>query len=178
MSHLTLVFLATSLLFAPACRRVVPPGDTPAATSVEATAIARPLMELQSPRYDGNGLSGRVLVGSEEGALILDRRFVESSTLDIVAVLDCATAQPLEFLVADRFPPPSREEDLLQLAPGYWFGAEVDFPLFDEQLNGKPGPDCIDVTLTFHPKPPTPAVTITARVLRPPDVPDAGAALH
>ncbi|WP_147444558.1 hypothetical protein [Corallococcus sp. CA031C] len=98
--------------------------------------------------------------------------------MDIVAVLDCATTQPLEFLVADRFPPPPREEDLLKLEPGYWFGAEVDFPLFDELLNGKRGPDCVDITLTFHPEPPTPAVTTRVRAVRPPEVPDADGGLH
>ncbi|RKG95547.1 hypothetical protein D7V97_37010, partial [Corallococcus sp. CA053C] len=122
----------------------------------ETAPAARPLLEFQSPRYDGTALSGRILVGAEAGPLTLDRRLIENTSLEVAAVLDCATAQPVEFLVADRFPPPAREEDLLKLEPGYWFGAEVEFPLFDERLNGRRGPDCIDLTLTFHPKPPAP----------------------
>lgn len=169
MRHIVLASFVTALLSIPGCRRVVPPQDTP-----EATPAARPLIELQSPHYDGGALSGRILVGTEAGPLSLDRRIIENSSLEVTAVRDCATAQPVEFLVADRFPPPAREEDFLKLEPGYWFGAEVDFPLFDERLNGKRGPDCIDLTLTFHPKPPTPAATTTVRVTRIADQPDAG----
>ncbi|MCY1047460.1 hypothetical protein OV208_39545 [Corallococcus sp. bb12-1] len=168
-----LAALATSLMLTPGCRRIVPPQET----SVPA-APARPLIEFQSPHYDGKALAGRLLVGSEEGTLTLDRRLIENSSVEVVAVLDCATAQPVEFLVADRFPPPAREEDLLRLEPGYWFGTQVDFPLFDEQLNGKPGPDCIEITLSFIPKPPTPALTTTLRVSQIPAPPDAGQGPH
>ncbi|MFP2901602.1 hypothetical protein [Corallococcus sp. 4LFB] len=168
MTHTGRMFLATLLLLSPGCR-VVAPQPPPLTAST-----ARPLIEFQSPHYDGSTLSGRILVGAAEGAITVDRRLVENSSLEVTAVLDCATAQPVEFLVADRFPSPARAEDLLGLEPGYWFGADVDFPLFDEQLNGKRGPDCIDLTLALHPKHPTSPVTTTLRVTRPMEEPDAG----
>ncbi|MBN9685104.1 MULTISPECIES: hypothetical protein [unclassified Corallococcus] len=162
------MFLATLLLLSPGCRVVAP--QSPPQTA----SAARPLIEFQSPCYDGSTLSGRILVSAAEGAITVDRRLLENSSLEVTAVLDCATTQPVEFLVADRFPAPARAEDLLSLEPGYWFGADVEFPLFDEQLNGKRGPDCIDLTLTFHPKHPTSPVTTTLRVTRPMEQPDAG----
>ncbi|HYO57964.1 hypothetical protein [Archangium sp.] len=108
------------------------------------------VLELQNVRYDGQTLTARLLVGTAQGTLRLDKRLIENVSVGVDAVTQCATGQPVEFLIADRFPEPAREEDLLVLKPGYWYGADVRFPLFDANLNGQQGPECIQVALSLQ----------------------------
>lgn len=107
-------------------------------------------MEFQKVQYNGQTLSARLLVGVVEGSLTLDKRLVENTSISVESVTRCDTEQPLEYLEVDRFPAPAQEKDLLVLKPGYWYGAEVSFPLFDPKLNGQSGPDCIEATLRFQ----------------------------
>jgi hypothetical protein len=46
----------------------------------------------------------------------------------------------------DFFPPQVSEEDILILEPGFWYGGEVRFLLFAEELTGM-GPKCIEFEL-------------------------------
>jgi hypothetical protein len=104
-------------------------------------------LELQRIEYDGKELKGRLLVGAKERPLRLDRRLGDEVSVDVTKVLNCRTGEPLEFLMADFFPGPPGEGDLLKLEPGKWYGAEVRFPLFDEHFTGQLGPECVDVEL-------------------------------
>ncbi|RKG73829.1 hypothetical protein D7W79_24600 [Corallococcus exercitus] len=107
-------------------------------------------MELQNPGFDGQTLTGRLLLGAASGSLCLDRRLIESHTLTVERVLDCASGQPLAFLVVDVRTPPLRKEDLFLLGPGQWYGRDVSIPLFPHPAAGQPGPECVDVELSVH----------------------------
>jgi hypothetical protein len=102
------------------------------------------VMELQGIHYDGGVLSGRVLVGASMDGLRLDRRLVPGIHVNAEAVRECATEQPVPYVVMDGFIPPPQEEDLLVLNQGYWYGSDARFRLFFER-----GPGCISVELSL-----------------------------
>ncbi|WP_157232235.1 hypothetical protein [Hyalangium minutum] len=91
--------------------------------------------------YDGEKLSGRLLIGVEEGQLRLNRQLIPDLQVEVRAPVDCQSGLPVRFMTWDGFSA-HRKEDLLILEQGYWFGKEVDFSLFDEHLTG-PGPECL-----------------------------------
>lgn len=105
---------------------------------------------LQDTRYDGWTLSGRLLISPVEGRLRLDKRLIESASLSTKAVKDCATGQPVEFLVVDVFARHPQEEDVLVLDPGYWYGKDIRIPLFAETPSRRRSPECIEAELVFH----------------------------
>lgn len=107
-------------------------------------------VEFQHAGFDGQTLSGRLLLGTSSGSLCLDRRLIESHTLTVERVLDCASEQPLPLLVVDVRTPPRREEDILLLGPGQWYGRDVVVPLFPQSATGQPRPECVDVELSVH----------------------------
>jgi hypothetical protein len=108
-------------------------------------------MEVQNIRFDGRTLFGRLLVSPVEGALRLDRRLIESIALSLKDVSDCATGQPLDYMVVDVLAPRPRDEDILVLQPGHWYGKDIRVPLFDEALaTRQPVPECVTVELAFH----------------------------
>ena len=117
-----------------------------------ASSPARVMLELQNTQYDGEYLSGRLLIGVAEGQVTIDRRLIEHVSVQVESVLDCATGQPVAYIETDSFPKPATEEDFLTLAPGYWYGAGMRFFLFDEKFIGETAPDCIDVTLVLRAK--------------------------
>jgi hypothetical protein len=104
---------------------------------------------MQDIRYDGQTLSGRILVGAVKGDIRLDRRLISSASVNVDSVSDCMTGSPVTFLMVDGFPPAPRDEDLLILKPGYWYGTEVRFPIFSERFMGRAGPDCIEADVSL-----------------------------
>jgi hypothetical protein len=113
-------------------------------------APAQATLELQNMQYDGEYLSGRLLVGVTEGRLTMDKRLIEHVSVQVESVTDCVTSQPVGYVETDSFPQPASEEDLLTLTPGYWYGADVRFFLFDEKLTGEKAPACIEVGLLLR----------------------------
>jgi hypothetical protein len=111
---------------------------------------ARAHVELQNVRYDGQTLSGRLLIAAEENRLRLDKRLIESVYLTTESISDCSTGQTLPFLVMDVLASRPREEDILVLKPGYWYGKDVSIPLFTESLSQQFHPACIDAEFSFH----------------------------
>jgi hypothetical protein len=114
------------------------------------TTSTRVDLQLQNIRYDGEELSGRLLVSTAEGRLVLDKRLIESISLTIRSVKDCNSDQPTKFLIMDVLTSRPREEDILVLEPGYWYGKDIQITLFNERLTGQRGPDCIDAEFAFH----------------------------
>ncbi len=105
-------------------------------------------MDLQEIHYDGEYLSGRFLVGAEGERLRLDKRLFSNIDVNVNSVIDCQTRQNVPFIIMDAFPPRGREEDLLILEPGYWYGSTIRFPLFARELGGL-GPECIEAELSL-----------------------------
>lgn len=141
---------AASLLAATACRGFPLPWGSEAGTADEAEAPPRTELLLQDIRYDGQTLSGRLLLSPLEGRLRLDKRLIESATLTTKSVTDCATRRPVEFMVMDVFVKHPQPEDVLILEPGYWYGKDIQLPLFAEAPDGGRGPECIDAELQVH----------------------------
>lgn len=106
--------------------------------------------ELGEPRFDGYELTGRFMIGVLEGSIRLDKRLVEEVSINLESVKDCASEQSVSVLIADRFPPPATQDDLLILEQGYWYGADVYFPLFIERPGTQPGPECIEVSFLLR----------------------------
>lgn len=124
-------------------------------------------LELQDIQYDGENLSGRLLIGAAGGRLRLDKRLIENVSVNVHSVRECATGLPPTYVHADSFPPPPREKDLLVLEPGSWYGARIHLWLFS-QAHGHPGPDCIDVGLTIDDAEHQPLGMLTVRATRSP----------
>lgn len=130
-------------------------------------------LELGNPRYDGETFSGRLLIGAITGRPCLDKRLIGSVSVNVDSVRDCATSLPVTYILADALSRPPREEDLLVLAPGYWYGGPARFRLFSEPL-GQRGPDCIEVALSIYSARSTLLGRVSARAERPP-APSSGA---
>jgi hypothetical protein len=139
-----LAVASASLCVVTACRGVPAPGR---AGSEEPSRLE---LVLQDIRYDGETLSGRLLLSPVDGRLRVDKRLIESASLSTRSVTDCATGQPVEFLVMDVFARRPQEEDVLLLAPGYWYGKNIRIPLFVETPNGRRSPECIEAEIVFH----------------------------
>ena len=105
-------------------------------------------MELQDIHYDGETLSGRLLVGVVEGSVRLDKRLFTDIDVNVRRVSECKTGFFVPYIIFDSFPKRGCE-DLLVLERGYWYGTVVRFPLFDEHLT-QLGPECIDVELSLR----------------------------
>ena len=150
--------------------------STPVKRSGSINNPAHAELEMQDVRYDGQTLSGRILVGAVGGNLRLDRRLISSAFVNVDSVADCTTGSPVTFLLVDGFPPAPRDEDLLILKPGYWYGTEVRFPLFSERFMGRAGPDCIEADVSLLSYRGDPVGSARIRAVRPPQSPvDAGA---
>jgi len=107
-------------------------------------------MELLNVRYDGKNLLGRLLVSPVDKAVCLDKRLIESFALNLEAVSECGTGRKLGFLVVDVLAKPLREEDVLAVPPGYWYGKEIALPLFPERGMEQLEPDCVEVEFSLH----------------------------
>jgi hypothetical protein len=109
-------------------------------------SYSRAKLEVHDTRYDGEYLQARLLISPGDGPLLLDKRINSAVDVDVVAVRDCSTGEQVKHIVMDFFPPRVSEEDILILEPGYWYGGEVRFLLFAEELTGM-GPECIEFEL-------------------------------
>jgi hypothetical protein len=151
--------------------------DTPGQTDGGASSAAPARVELQNVRYDGRMVTGRLLVGAVAQSLTLDRRIIESIYLTTESVSDCATSQPVGFVAMDVYAQRPREEDILVLNPGYWYGKDVSILLFSEDPGGPPAPACIEADFVFRQLGGRPAASVHVRAVREAQpVPDAGTA--
>ena len=105
--------------------------------------VSTSALELQHVRYDGLRLSGRLLVGALVDGVRLDKRLLSNIHVNVNSVRDCAEKE-VPYAIMDYFVPSPRDEDLLILNRGYWYGAPAYFPLFVE-----PGPDCVLIELSL-----------------------------
>lgn len=143
-----LALSSTALLLLVSCKGL--PFFWRASSSDIGNADARARVEFQDLHYDGETLSGRILVSALDHGLRLDRRLIPSISLNTESISDCTTGKPLPFIVMDVLAPRPREEDLLVLEPGYWYGKEVRIPLFTESIQQQFHPDCINAEFTFR----------------------------
>jgi hypothetical protein len=122
--------------------------DSP--TEESGSGHVQALLELQDIAFDGQIFSGRLLISPVGGNLHVDKRMIESFALSVKNVSACDTGQPLEYIITDVMAPSLREEDILVLQPGYWYGKQVRLRLFDEQSRGQTTPECFEADLIYH----------------------------
>jgi hypothetical protein len=107
----------------------------------------RATLEFQAVHYDGESLSGRLLLGAESGVVRLKKRLMPRADIHVNSIVECGSNAPVSFIMADVIPAAAHEEDLLLLSPGYWYGSTVRFKLFSERFTGL-GLECIEAELT------------------------------
>jgi hypothetical protein len=110
---------------------------------------ARVKFEAERLEHDGTFLQGRFLIGVERGKIRLDKRLVENVSVSVEAVSTCDTQERVPFIEADYLTRPRTDEHLLTLEEGYWYGADLRFLLLAEEVTGKLGPPCIEVTFSL-----------------------------
>ena len=112
-------------------------------TDVTGGAQEQPRVQLEfdNIQYDGETLSGRLLVGVTEGRLRLNRQLRSTYHAEIRFPADCKTGRGVAYINADSFSR-QREEDLLILESGHWYGKVIHYPLLDEHFTGL-GPECL-----------------------------------
>ncbi len=135
--------LPAGLLLMAACKGIPFWRGNPASEKVDAPGQIQ--LELRDIHYDGETLSGRILAGVLEGRLRLNRQLLSGTHVEARNPVDCNTGLPVKYIIADGFSA-RRGEDLLILERGYWYGKQLNFPLFDEHFTG-PGPECLKAEL-------------------------------
>lgn len=143
------------LLMMVACKSLPFFSGAEAASAQESTpdggaAFSRATLEAQDISYDGEALSARFLVSPVGGSLRIDTRFIDTIALSVDSVVDCATGKDLSYIIMDVYAPRLREEDILILEPGFWYGKQVRLPLFGERATGEPSPACFEAEIIYH----------------------------
>jgi hypothetical protein len=106
-------------------------------------------LEFQHLEHDGKSLYGRFLVGVEGGSIRLDKQLIPNISLTVESVKSCETLREVPYIFADFFAPPPKEEHLLLLEPGQWYGRDISFLLLDEKMTGQPAPPCVEVEFSL-----------------------------
>lgn len=107
------------------------------------TPIQGGLLEFALASFDGKIMKGRVLLGASIETFSLDSRLVEDVGIEVRDIRACDKPDRLEYKAFDWVMDAPSPDQIVVLRPGYWYGRDVKFPLFDEQT--KPGlPDCFE----------------------------------
>lgn len=134
-------------------------------------------LELQNVSFDGETLSGRLLISPANTELRIDKRLIESFALSVDSVVECGTGAGLAYIIMDVVAPPLQEKDILTLAPGFWYGKEVRLWLFTAHATKQPLPQCFEADILYHALEVKNAARIHVRVernLHASPAPDAG----
>jgi hypothetical protein len=90
------------------------------------------------------------MIGVEEGWIRLDTRLVENVSVTVESVWICDTHEEVPYIFADYLTRYPREEELLVLKEGHWYGADLHFLLLSERYTGELGPPCIEVEFSLR----------------------------
>jgi len=93
-----------------------------------------------------------VFIGAADGGVVLDRRLVPNTVIELKDARDCDGGERLTHIFVDFFPGEPGANDLLELKPGEWFGQDQKFPLFIPHQDGGGIPACVDATFVFRPE--------------------------
>jgi hypothetical protein len=100
---------------------------------------------------DSGNLRFRLLIGASDGGVVLDRRLVPNTNLDLREVRDCdGGAMPMQHYIFDFFPPRPGPSDWLEIRSFDWFGTEEEIPLFVAEEDGGGIPSCVDAEFVLH----------------------------
>ena len=109
-------------------------------------------IEIDQVEFVGPTLNFRVLVGATDGGVVLDRRLIPNTDVELKDARDCDAGGRLTRIFVDFFPEVPGPSDLLELRPGEWFGRNQQFPIFLGRQDGGGIPECVDATFVFRPE--------------------------
>ena len=137
------------------------------------------VVEFQVTSYDGENISGRVLIGATIDPLVIDGRLIVPGHVGIYpeSLHACGTKDPVPYLPNDIVTRPPRQDEIITIRPGYWYGGTVKFWLFDKRWT-RLGPDCLEVDVAVRALDEREIAKIPLHVVRtdkPPAPPDGGA---
>lgn len=111
-----------------------------------AHAHGTPIIEIDDPSFDGEHLTGRLLIGTDDaGYVVVDRRLVAHAHIVVDRVVDCDGGAKVDWIAADSVIKSPRQEDYQTVEPGYWYGANFRLLVYDEVGARTPVPACIQV---------------------------------
>ncbi len=140
--------------------------------------FARAKLEMQDISYDGENLHGRLLISPIGTELRIDKRLIESADLTVDSIVKCDTGEALPSVIMDVYAPVPREEDILILKPGFWYGKEIRIFLFAEHATHQPNPQCFEAEIAYHSLDVKNAARIHIRAERPPSLPPTPAQVN
>src|SRR5436190_208233 len=116
------------------------------------TAWGWAVVETDRTAFDGEDVSFRLLIAARDGGIVLDRRFVPNTNVELRALQDCDAGTLLPTVIVDYFPEPPSASDLVKLRADEWFGTEERFFVTMPQKDGGPIADCVDATFRLRPE--------------------------
>jgi len=134
--------------------------------------------EFRLTSYDGRVLAGRVLIGTTVDPLVIDGRLYEWADVELKDLRECGKKDLLKkHMVYEALPQPPRAEEIITIRRGYWYGTDVSYVLFNEELTGW-GPACLEAELVVRAADWRVAAKLPIRAVRTdksPAAPDGGA---
>jgi len=114
-------------------------------------ARGTPIVSIDHPSFDGEHLTGRLLISAEDaGYVVIDRRLPPLNIIAVDTVLECDGGATVDYIAADAVTTSPRPEDLLIVEPGYLFGRDFSLFMYDERVVKAPPPECIDVVVAVN----------------------------
>lgn len=110
------------------------------------TPIQGGIAEFSPTLFDGETLEGRLLVGATVTPFVLDTRLLEYVDVELRNIRACGTGERLGSYLFDIMVPVARDDQKVKVEVGYWYGAKVNFHLFDK-LRMKLLPQCFEADL-------------------------------
>lgn len=114
--------------------------------TIPKTPIKGGVVEFTRISFDGEYLKGRVLVGATMDAFRVDGRLVEWIDIEVRNIRKCANGEALGHYLFDVLNQPPRPDEIVTVRPHFWYGADVDFRLFNQRRAGQV-PDCFEADL-------------------------------
>lgn len=114
-------------------------------------ARGTPIVSVERPSFDGEHLTGRLLISSEDGGyVVVDRRLPALNIIAVDTVLDCDGGATVDYIAADAVTTSPSPEELLSIEPGYWYGRDFSLFMYDRRIAHSPPPECIDVLVAVN----------------------------
>lgn len=123
------------------------------------------IAEFRLISYNGEDLKARVLLGATQEPLPMDARMMEYIYVELRELRECGKEKLLSYYHFDIVYPPIREDQQITIQPGYWYGSDLSFHLFDKELI-KDSPACFEGKLMIRSREGRLAATLPIQVSR------------
>ncbi len=133
------------------------------AREIPKTPLKGGIAEFTMSSFDGEVLKGRVLLGATIDTLVIDGRLMEYIYVELKKLRTCGKTDRLPHYDFDFVYPPVQRHEIITVRPGFWYGANVSFHIFDKKES--PGlPDCFEADLIVRVMDGRVAATLPIRV--------------